>query len=316
MNHVLYVDKAKENVAMDLGTLVHRLFETEISKPVLTDAAFDEALQGLLAKRPLYTARERYLLSHHVKTLKMMFMAIKKQHEKTSYHLYKREEKVTVDYDKATLVGVVDKVMALNDESRKKVFLVDYKTGAETLVLPRLLYGLNVQLLFYVLLVNATYESAVDITGFFEQTVIPKVAKLKSDKVQDEVIEEHSLLKGYTIADYKDIELLDQGVSEASFIKGHKINKDGRLNAKAKTYQKEELTLWLSHLESMIEMAITTIFKGSFTIDPKRIKNNEVSCEYCAFKDICYRQESDFIDLDLPKDQEALRHEIKQRGEQ
>ena len=51
-----------------------------------------------------------------------------------------------------------------------------------------------------------------------------------------------------------------------------------------------------------INKAFITIASGDFKINPKRINNNNVTCSYCKFKDVCYFKESDYVDIVLEKE--------------
>ena len=35
-----------------------------------------------------------------------------------------------------------------------------------------------------------------------------------------------------------------------------------------------------------------------FDINPKKIKNKNIGCEYCSFKDICYVNNSNIVELE------------------
>ena len=51
-------------------------------------------------------------------------------------------------------------------------------------------------------------------------------------------------------------------------------------------------------ISSNIENAIKDINNLDFTINPKKLKNDNISCEFCPFKDICYMTNDDIVELD------------------
>ena len=54
-------------------------------------------------------------------------------------------------------------------------------------------------------------------------------------------------------------------------------------------------------------MLIKSIKECSFEINPKKLGNTLVGCEYCGFKDICYMNNDNIVDLVSYKDLEFLR---------
>jgi ATP-dependent helicase/nuclease subunit B len=218
----------------------------------------------------------------------------------TDYVVKEKEGHYTKTYDNATLVGIIDKVMIRETESQTNTLLIDYKTGKPTLNLPHLLHGLNVQLLYYVLLYTHANPDH-NIKGFYEQTVMLKPKK-QDDLTKAEAIKHHLALKGYTEANPKEILHIDKNALEDPFIDKLKFNKNGALSARSKTFPEDDLTLWIAHLDKLIQNAINAITHGDFTINPKRDKNKDLSCTYCPYKDICYKSEKDYITYNLPKE--------------
>ena len=62
--------------------------------------------------------------------------------------------------------------------------------------------------------------------------------------------------------------------------------------------------------DNLINSAIDEILEGSFDINPKRIDNKLIGCDYCEFKDICFRKEEDIKDLEKYDDLDFLRGDI------
>lgn len=47
-----------------------------------------------------------------------------------------------------------------------------------------------------------------------------------------------------------------------------------------------------------IKMVISDIKECKFDINPKRVGLENVGCEFCQFKDICFRSERDIVNID------------------
>ena len=59
-------------------------------------------------------------------------------------------------------------------------------------------------------------------------------------------------------------------------------------------------------VDKKIDEARDGILQADFDIDPKRIGFDNVSCEYCKFKDICFMKEDNIKILDEVKDLDFL----------
>ena len=51
------------------------------------------------------------------------------------------------------------------------------------------------------------------------------------------------------------------------------------------------------------------IINANFMINPKRIGNDNVGCQYCHYRDICFMSEKDIVDLKEYKNLEFLEEE-------
>ena len=75
----------------------------------------------------------------------------------------------------------------------------------------------------------------------------------------------------------------------------------------SKTISKDEIKKLIELTEKNINIAFTDILKAKFDINPKRIGKNNVGCEFCKYKDICYMREEDIVNLEEYKDLEFLK---------
>ena len=76
--------------------------------------------------------------------------------------------------------------------------------------------------------------------------------------------------------------------------------------ASKKILSDEDMDAIESLTETKIEEAIENIIYANFDINPKRIGKDNLGCEYCNFKDICFRTEKNIIDLKEYKNMEFL----------
>ena len=54
---------------------------------------------------------------------------------------------------------------------------------------------------------------------------------------------------------------------------------------------------------------VICVSNANFMINPKRIGNDNVGCQYCHYRDICFMSEKDIVDLKEYKNLEFLEEE-------
>ena len=75
----------------------------------------------------------------------------------------------------------------------------------------------------------------------------------------------------------------------------------------SKTISKEKIKKLIEITENNINKAFDGVLDAKFDINPKRIGKNNVGCEFCKYKDICYMKEEDIVNLEEYKDLEFLK---------
>ena len=136
--------------------------------------------------------------------------------------------------------------------------------------------------LYYLLTQNSSFKSS-ELSGLYIKRILSK------DYKKDDY--DYLLLNGITLDDPAIIE------GNESFIR-----RKGRKKEVAIT-GKDEFLSYIDIAKKKLNECVTLIEKGEFTINPKILKNKNISCEYCAFKDICYHDYEDNIYL-TPEEEE------------
>ena len=62
-------------------------------------------------------------------------------------------------------------------------------------------------------------------------------------------------------------------------------------------------------IDEALEKSLKIIDNNDFKIAPKIINNKNISCEFCSFKDICYKAQKDTVYLDKVEDLSFLEEE-------
>ncbi len=288
ISNILKLDKSNDTFMTYIGNLFHYIlsiynnenfdFELEFNK-FISDKEFDN--------------KEKFFIQKLKKDL-IFIINILKQYEKYSEFdksLY--EEKIYVNKDsniKITFMGIVDRIMYKEVNDKTYVAIIDYKTGTPNINLDYSIYGLNMQLPIYLYLIKNSKIKNPEIIGFYLNKLIHSKPKYNED-----ILKKYKL-EGYTIDNENLISIFDKTYMDSKMIKNMKITSNGFSNY-AKTINKEQIEKLIELVDKKIEEARVNIVNCNFEINPKRIDNTLVGCEYCKYKDICFMKEEDIIDL-------------------
>ena len=68
----------------------------------------------------------------------------------------------------------------------------------------------------------------------------------------------------------------------------------------------EQIEKLINLVDNKIEEARDNILNTNFEINPKKVGKVNLGCEYCNFKDICYMEPKDIVELKEYKNIEFL----------
>ena len=66
----------------------------------------------------------------------------------------------------------------------------------------------------------------------------------------------------------------------------------------AKVLSKEQIDELTKIVDRNIETAIDSILNAEFKINPKRVGQTNIGCEFCKYKDLCYMSEKNIVNLE------------------
>ncbi len=295
VSRILKIDIYEENFKTIIGNVAHHILELAINRDI---DILKEIMEYVKQKEYQLKAREYFYLEKLSKELEMVIKVLKKQasHSKLNKYLFEEELYVYKDREiNVTFKGLIDKVMYQEIDNKEVIVVVDYKTGKTMITLDNLEYGLNMQLPIYLYLLKKSerFKEAI-IGGFYIQKILDEVPN-KSDKSIEELREENLKLQGYSNSLESILELIDDEYRESKIIKDLKYKNDGTISAKAKVLSNLEMDNLTEAVEEKIEEGIKNILEGKFEINPKVIKNKNVACQYCKFKDICFKKRKDEV---------------------
>lgn len=283
------LNEQEDTFATKIGSLYHYVLSKIYDKDFNFETSYNEYLSTLEIGN-----KEQVLLIKLKEELKRDVNILKLQIDKGSFSkpICEKELKINIKSKvSVVLKGFIDKIML--SEDYKYAYLVDYKTGNPKISFEHLDYGLNMQLAIYMYLMNKSSEYAnIFLVGCYLQKIL-----------DDDINKDELKLEGYTYNNMETIKMIDKNYFDESFINGVHVKKDGTLKSSDKLFDTAYYENVINIVESKIQEAIDCILNNDFTINPKIVGGNNVSCKYCDYKDICYHKYKDAIVISQEEDE-------------
>lgn len=299
ISHILNI---KEEIAdefyMDIGNIFHLI----LSKCFSSDFDFEETWNQEIQKYS-FSFTKQILLEKLKKELQYDIEMIKKQKNYSQFNEYLYEKRFVVPISNqknipVELVGIVDKISYLKQDNRTLVSVIDYKTGHLPSNLNNIIYGLGMQLPIYLYFIKrSNLFPNLEIVGFYLQKIINKEMKVVPGKTLDELKESALKLVGYSTDQEEYLEKFDITYQDSAMIQSLKKKNEG-FYAYSKVLNSKQMEKIDELVEDNIKKATNSILNGEFYVNPKKIDKDKVGCEFCSYRDICYKTESDFIELE------------------
>ena len=77
---------------------------------------------------------------------------------------------------------------------------------------------------------------------------------------------------------------------------------DDHFGAYTKVLEDSDVDNLVKYTERQIKEGINSIKENDFSINPKVYNKENISCKFCTFKDICYKNNSNLVYLDKVED--------------
>lgn len=284
INNILKLNPYEETFYTKIGTLFHDVLEKSLKNNDDYKKYWDEHVNNLEL-----TNKEKFFINNLEETCKFTVETIKKQLEYISLDKTKYEEKIFINKDnttKITFMGIIDKLMYKEEFDKTLVAVIDYKTGSTSIDLNKTIYGLSLQLPIYLYLAQNSGLKNVKIAGFYLQNIINK-----------ENDENNLKLNGYSSSNKEILKQFDSSFEFSNLIKSMRTKSDGDFYSYSKTLNEIEINNLIKLVDKKIEEAANNILEANFDINPKKINGINIGCEYCTFKDICFKKENDAVYL-------------------
>ncbi|MEG0181586.1 MAG: helicase-exonuclease AddAB subunit AddB [Peptostreptococcaceae bacterium] len=326
---IQYGLKAKERKEFeftppDFGTFVHNIldkFSNQLSKDnldwrdIIPEYIVDKVtiiVEELVSKIPGYilesSARYKYL-AYRLKNMLVSAISIisdqikKGSFDPTDYEVefggkgkYPPIKIVLDNGEEINLIGQIDRVDMLEEDSQKYIRIVDYKSGNKDISLTDVYHGLQLQLLVYL---DAILESSSINGGNINPAAIlyfkidDPIIKSNEDK-EDESIREEILkklkMKGLVLKDSNIIRKMDntlpEGEKATSLVVPASINKDGTISKTTSGVNQDEFNVLRKYVKHTIKELSEDMLDGNIGIAPYKTKES-TSCDFCSFSSIC-----------------------------
>jgi len=302
ISNILKLDPFKESFA----TLIGKLFHYCLSKMYEDGFNLEKEYSEYLKDKQL-TPKEIFFVKKLYKDLEFIIETIHYQEKYSKLNKVLTEKNITVDKSsklEVNFMGIVDKIKYLEEDGKTLVAIIDYKTGVPETKLDNINYGLHLQLPVYIYLTKNGLHKDIKIVGFYLQKILNNY-DMDSNDIKAEM---HKKLKldGYTINEEEIINKFDSSYEKSEVIKGMSLTGNG-FSHYAKLVSKEEIEKITNLVSDKIDEVIIGIETGKFDINPKRIDGKLVGCDFCEFKDLCFKKEEDIVNLKNTKFEDILK---------
>ena len=299
LRYVLKLDNYESTFQAFIGSLYHEI----LSLYKNNNFDFELEYNKYLENKEL-SLKEKLLLVKIKRELKELIEVIKSKDLITSYDegLYEKYVEVDIRDDiSVKFIGYIDKIMYMKKIEDTYFSIVDYKTGKIDTDIESMKYGLHMQLPVYLYLINygRVFTNPI-FTGIYYQNILFSYPTW-SKKIEKE-LKDRYLLKGYSTSNIDILEKFDSTYTSSELIKSMKYSEEKGFDRYSKIIDDDTLYNMIKFTKKHIESRTDDILNCKFDINPKMYNKKNVSCEWCSFKDICFKRDSDLVYLDKVDD--------------
>ena len=298
--NILKLDKYEEKFEAFIGSLFHDVLEKCFNNTLDVQ---EEVNAYIKSSNKILNSKEEFFVNKIIDDIKFVINSLNTQKSYISLDKALYEKNIVIDKSKdfkVEFVGFVDKILykELNDQTL--VAVIDYKTGYIDTSLNYVPYGINLQLPIYLYLIKKSnlFKNPIFV-GFYLQFILSQDILRKPNITYLEQKLNNLKLNGYSNANIHNLSYFDKTLENSQLIKGMSLKKDGNFKEHAKVLNDREIEKLIEITENKIDKSIDNILNGQFNINPKKIGfEKNIGCEFCKFKDICYKKEQDYEILD------------------
>lgn len=288
IDKILNLKSPIDKFSITLGNIYHYVLEKAIKK----DINVKEEVDNYLKENDIILSNSnKFFVDKSIKNIEYLIDVLKYQKSFCNLNKVETEKFVKVPIkDNINFVGFIDKVVYDNINNETIIAIIDYKTYVKKPSLKYIKSGIGLQLPIYMYLSNHAYKNT-RFVGFYLQNITldnkSDLEKLKSLR-----------LIGYTNKDKDILKNFDNNYMDSKVIDGIKVNNDGSFSQNSLNHMltDEKIKEIIDITESKINETLNNILDAKFDINPK-YDNENIGCDFCTFKDICFMKEYDFKNI-------------------
>lgn len=301
--------------SLDYGNLIHYLLEkltkkhinTNLSLNLEQNLSFDinnllnnyviQKLGGFENKSKLFY----YQLENIKKTLVYLIYYFIEEFKQSKFKILDTELETPelkldiLDKKSVSITGKIDRIdiMSLNNQNYFRI--IDYKTSSKDFKLSNILYGINMQMLIYLLSIFKNNKNLTPAGILYFKALKPILdSKTVNNPQKLELELEKSLKMNGLIVEDKDVILGMEPESQGKYIPI--LVKNDEIKNSDTLIKPEELETLFNYIENKIKQTANNIFSGDFTTSPIILNNNK-SCKFCKFHSICLYEKDEYTKI-------------------
>lgn len=193
-----------------------------------------------------------------------------------------------------SLIGRVDRVDSMNEETTTYLRIVDYKSGSKEFKLNDVYYGFQMQLLIYLDAILSELEKRMNKSALpggilyfkLDDPIVKGKGELTDTQIE-EIIMKSLKMNGLLLDDPDIIREMDNEMEKGSDIIPATIKKDGTLSkSQSSIATLEQFKLLRKYVRDTIAKLCEKILEGNISLSPCKNKTKD-SCKYCIYSSIC-----------------------------
>ena len=288
LEKIVSLDDFEKTFYAALGNFAHEIFaEIDSGKTFeeIYEMKYGKFIKEIEPQYQIFLPRVKTELAKTFKFLKDKYL---KMHNATSLC----EENIEFDVDEYTRVnGRIDRIIFTNDY----ITLIDYKTGKANIKVDYIKYYLSLQLPMYNYLIEKSgdYEGK-KILGIGIQPVFSDASLKVTSESGDADYFSSLRLDGFFLKDKDALSLINDFQDEVYYLKGVSLKNDGDFKSSNCLCEEDFFENNVEIVQAAIEHASYLIRSHDFKIAPKIVKGVNISCKYCKFQNLCYRNRDTF----------------------
>lgn len=292
---ILYLKDNIDKFSVTLGNIYHDVLEKSTKGCIDVK---DEVYKYLTDNNISLNNSNKFFVNRAIDNIKYLLDVIDEQNKFSKLDKIETEKYVKVKIkDNINFIGFIDKIVYNIFNDTIIASIIDYKTYIKKPSLKYIDYGIGLQLPVYMYLASKSYKN-IKFAGFYLQNIT-------LDNKSDEEKKKSLKLIGFTNTAKDILEKFDYNYMDSTVIDGIKINKDGSFSSNSMKHMlsDEDILDIIEKTREKIDETINNILDAKFDINPKFDKEN-IGCEFCKFNDICFRRDSDFVNITPSTDDE------------